>query len=133
MRKSVDISSGFDSASETRWINANWELPPHTRDIKQVLFPAFMLTAMAGFGFLMYLGTAEIRWRGGMRQLYAPYEAAVAQIEKLEYCREGWCFEEREKLARQRDEAWKALCAEENSGEYIRSLRNENLPYQACD
>lgn len=134
MRKSVDISDKFDSASETEWISNNWELEPHTRDIKRFLFPIGMMTVMAGLlGSLFYLMTAENRWRDGMRELYAPYKSAVVQIEKLEHCDKSWCFEKKRQLVRQRDEAWKGLCAAENSEEYIRRLRNENKPYQACE
>lgn len=134
MRKSVEISDKFDSASETEWIGNNWELEPHTRDIKRFLMTIGMATVMVGLlGTSFYLITAENRRRDGMRELYTPYKSAVVQIEELEYCRESWCFDKKRELVRQRDQAWQKLCAAENSEEYIRKLRNENLPYQACE
>lgn len=134
MRKQVEISDRFNSASETAWISTNWELAPHTRDIKRLLLPVALITTLFGaFGGLLYTNSAEISWRDKMRGLYAPYRAAVTEIEKLEYCNTSSCFYRKEELIKVRDETWKRLCGAENSEEYIRRLRNENLPYQSCD
>ena len=137
MRKHVEISDKFDSASETEWVSSNWELAPHTRDIQRFLLPAAILTAAVGLMGTMFYAfrseNAEIKWRDGMRVLYAPYQAAVIQIEKLEYCDTSRCSEWKRELTRQRDEAWKRLCGAENPEEYIRRLRNDDLPYQPCD
>lgn len=66
MRKQVEISDRFDSASETEWIRDNWELLPHTRDIKPFLIPAMLIPIVAGLvGIMYYTGTAGIRWRDG--------------------------------------------------------------------
>lgn len=133
MERQVEISDKFDSASETKWIAENWELAPHTREIKPVLALAALMVALVGaLGGALYVLNAS-RWLEQMRGLYVPYESAVVHIEKLEYCRESWCFEKKRELVRERDEAWKALCVAENSEEYIRRLRNNNELYQACD
>lgn len=134
MRKQVEISDRFNSASETEWISTNWELEPHTRDIKPLLsLVALMTILFGGLGGALYITSAGGRWRDRMRELYAPYKAAVIEIEKLEYCNTSSCFYRKEELIKVRDEAWERLCGAENSEEYIRKLRNENLPYQSCD
>ncbi len=133
MRKSVDISDKFDSASETEWMNKNWELAPHTMDVKFLLkFIGFLTLTGGVLGGAFYFLSAAEHWRNRMDKLYTPYESAVVQIQKLEYSGSE-SLEKKGELARQRDEAWQKLCAAERSRRYIRELRNLSLPYQACD
>ncbi len=133
MRKQVEISDRFDSKSETEWIGTHWKLEPHTRDIKPYLLMAVMAGMMGSLGYIVYIGSALDRWRSDMRRLYAPYEAAVTEIERLEYCDAPWCSDKKEELIGQRDRAWKKLCDAEYSEDYLKILREHNSPYQSCD
>lgn len=133
MRKKVEISDRFDSASETTWQETNWYLEPYTRDIKKLLLPAALMIAIGGLGYAQYTFSSYDLWKNKMQSLYDPYNDAVAELQKLEYCEQPQCIQLEVSLEQQKMKAWKSLCQAERSAEYIHLLKQNDKPYQPCD
>ncbi len=133
-REPTDITDRFGSAAETAWRDAYWTLQPHTRKIRQLVIPAILFATLAGMlSFVMYAQQQENRWRNRMRALYAPYEQAVQELDRLSYCPTSLCTERRETYETQKSEAWRRLCTADKDREYIQRVINDGAPHQPCD
>lgn len=140
MDKKADICDKFDSINETVWLRENWELGMRTRNVKSWASSLTLAGLMVGtitlvgyMGYMVYDSYVQTKWHNDMTALYAPYNAAVNEINKLGYCRNFRCDDLKVEWIIKRDNAWKKLCDAKNSKEYINELKEERFHYQACD
>lgn len=132
MRKNIDITDRFDSVSETNWKESNWNLPIETRDLKILVMAGVMSAFIPVMGVMLYFAGEESKFYSKMNVFYKPYQTAVVELQKLEYCKEKWCDEKRLLLKNQRDDAWKKICENDIEGRYVQYLVKKDLPFSKC-